>query len=271
MSGQDLLQISKVLEDCLSKVKILKSLNVRSQRYEETAKLRDIEKQLKSISEQLGPEKYTIPQKGLTPKGKLFYTEIFQYCKGKAWKDIPENFQRFLNERKSQLNKQIAFDDENCSFLLNLSQLLKDQEDPLIDFHNFIQHVLFDKDLKSPLENLETAKLSLKCFTQSNYYDFNSVTIDKKSPFYEIEFSLIDLISSLPLYYDESFQHTEIFDDLPQKLRDEGLCLLFAGLAKDGILSWSDFLNISQIKIDLNIKYQFTRLNITIDKPNNKA
>ncbi len=54
MPGHDLFQISKVLEDCLSKVKNLKSLNVRFQRYEQLAKLKDIEKQLESISEYLG-------------------------------------------------------------------------------------------------------------------------------------------------------------------------------------------------------------------------
>jgi hypothetical protein len=37
MPDHDLFQISKIFEDCLNKVKNLKSLNVRFQRYEQSA------------------------------------------------------------------------------------------------------------------------------------------------------------------------------------------------------------------------------------------
>lgn len=258
MSGHDLFQINKVLEDCLSKVKSLKSLNVRFQRYEQSARLRDIEKQLESISEHLGPIIYTIPNKGLTPKGRLFYNELFQYCRVHNWRDIPANFQNILNERKNQLNKQIEFDDEKCSFLLKLNQRLKEQEETIKEFHNFIQYILSIKDLKKTVENLGIGKLSLKCFTQSNYYEFNPGSFNHESPFYEIEFSLIDLIESVPLYYDTALPVTNFFDDLPLKFRDEKFCLIFSVLANDGILAWQDFLNISEIKVELNVKYQFT-------------
>lgn len=258
MLGHDLFQISKVLEDCLSKVKTLKSLNVRFQRYEQSAKLRDIEKQLESISEHLGPIIYTIPNKGLTPKGRLFYNELFLYCKANKWRDIPANFQNLLMERKNQLNKQIEFDDEKCSVLLNLNKHLKAQEDTIKEFYNFIQYVLSVKGLKSLVEHLEPGKLSLKCFTQSSYYEFNPGNINHEIPFYEIEFSLPDLIESVPFYYDTTMPGANFFNDLPLKFRDEKFCLLFAFLANDGILAWQDFFNISKVKIDLNVEYQFT-------------
>lgn len=258
MPGHDLFQISKVLEDCLSKVKNLKSLNVRFQRYEQSAKLRDIEKQLESISEHLGPIIYTIPNKGLTPKGRLFYNELFHYCAANKWRDIPAIFQNLLTERKKQLNKQIEFDDEKCSFLLNLNKRLKGQEDTIKEFYNFIQYLLSIKGLKSLVGYIEPEKLSLKCFTQSSYYEFNPGSFNHEISFYEIEFSLTDLIESVSFYYDTTIPDAKFFNDLPLRFRDEEFCLLFAFLANDGILAWQDFLNISQIKIDLNVKYQFT-------------
>ncbi len=72
-----------------------------------------------------------------------------------------------------------------------------------------------------PGHDLEPGKLSLKCFTQSSYCEFNPGSFNHEISFYEIKFSLTDLIQSVSFYYDTPKPDTKFFYDLPLRFRAE--------------------------------------------------
>ncbi len=255
--ADSLFEIRKILDNCLSKLKSQKDLNVRLQRYEQLALLRDIERQLESMAEHSALAGHAIPAKGLTPKGRLFYNELFEYGKGRRWKEIPAHLQGLLAERKTQLNKQMQFDDISGSGLLKLNQQLNEQEAAINRFYNTIRYALPDRSRQTPAEQPETGRLLLRCFTQGNHYEFYPGSFDPKNHFYELEFSLTDLMESSPFYYKTAAQAVNAFNELPAALHRQGFCLMFALLANDGILAWQDFLNISEVTTSLNVSIDF--------------
>ncbi len=257
MFGYDLFRISAILDDCLCKIKDLKGLSVRFQKYEYCAKLRDIEKQLEAISGHLSPVTYAIPNKGLTQKGRLFYNELFNYGICTNWKPLPENIQNLLSERKIQLNEQIRFDDNCADILLKLSKILVKENDRIHEFYSFLKYVVSIKGLDGCLDDLQATNFTMKCFTQSKDYEFIPGSFNHDLPFYQLQFSLDEVIRELADICDEDIAVPDYLKSLPVKFRDEKFCRLFTILATNGILAWTDFLNIDQIKIELNIGYHF--------------
>jgi len=259
MFENHLLNLNAAIADSLLSLQGYKTAIVRLQKYEDAAKLRDIEKQLENVQRQLS--KYVYPAydiiKGLTPKGKLFYNQIFNYCIARNWKEIPQGFINLLKNRKTELNKLVEFNDDTSAHLIKLSQNLTHEEDRIREFGQFIHYVLSVKGLKDCLDELDTGKLILKCYTNGKYYEFGHGSFNNTIPFYQTELPLNDLLQSLSIFYSTGKPQTAFLPLLPLKLIEEKICLLFSFLATDGLLAWEDFFNIDRIEFDLNVRYKF--------------
>ena len=235
----------------LKSIKALKNFVAEFQQYEYLIKISDIEKHFLIVEEQLGFCKSAIPTltKGLTPKGTNFYNEIFTYNIFHNWKNVPKNFTVLLKERQVELNKSREFNDNSLNQLVDLNKKLAVEED----------HIqLFLKSSKDLSDHVPPGTLTIKCYTQSNYYEFNHRGFNYAVPFYQIEFFLNDFITSTPIFYGKDQPPLDFLTSLPIKFKNEKICLLFALLATDGLLAWADFLNIDRVEIDLDLKYRFT-------------
>ena len=235
----------------LKSTKALKKFVAEFQQYEYLIKVTDIEKHFLIIEEQLGLSKSPIPTltKGLTPKGTNFYNEIFTYNIFHNWKSVPQNFTISLKERKAELNKSREFNDGALNQLADLNKKLADLESRIQSFY---------KSSESLSHDLPPGMLTIKCYTQGNYYEFSHLGFNHSVPFYQLEFPLNDFISSIPIFYSESRPELDFLSSLPIKFRDENICLLFSLLATDGLLAWEDILNIDRVEIDLDVKYKFS-------------
>jgi len=246
-----LFKLNIVVSIGLKSIKALKNFVVRFQQYEYAIRLSEIEKHFLSIEEQLGCCKSPIPTltKGLTPKGTNFYNEIFTYNIFHNWKNAPKNFTVLLKERQVELNKSREFNDKSLNQLVDLNKKLAIEED----------HIqLFLKSYKDLSDHVPPGTLTIKCYTQSNYYEFNHRGFNHAVPFYQIEFLLNDFISSIPIFYGKDTPQLDFLSSLPTKFRDKKICLLFSLLANDGLLAWDDFLNIDRVELDLDVKYKFS-------------
>ena len=261
MFEQDIFRINAGIADGLEGIKSLKNLVVRSQKYEYAAKLRDIEKHLESVAEELRFCPYPALNKGLTPKGKLFYNQLFNYCTARDWKQIPANFIELLQERKEQLNRQMKFDDDTSGKLISLNVQLTATEDHLHEFIDFIRNASFLPGIKKASTDEQDGSLIIKCYTQTNYYEFLRGSFDHRTPFYQLRLSPNALVNSLTVFYDNDLPPPDILQTLPIKFRDEKICLLFSVLAQDGFLAWEDFLNIDRIAVEIAVRHRFSTSN----------
>lgn len=244
--------------EALKSIKELKIFAVKLQQYEYSAKLRDIEKSLENAENHLSGCTYPTFNKGLTPKGKLFYSQLFSYGAANSWKNIPVNFRNLLLERKAHLNSVIEFDDASSQRLIDVNRKLAGQELQIKEFYDFIDYVITIKGIKDHIANIAPGNISMKCYTHSNFYKSNTTGFIEETLFYQFEFPLTDLARSLPVYYSNEQATPDFLQTLPLKFRDEKICLLFSLLATDAQLAWEDFLNIDRIELDLPVNYQFS-------------
>ena len=257
MFEHDFFRLNAGVADGLKGIKGLKIFVARLRQYEYAAKLRDIEKLLENASEQLSYCTYPAPHKGLTPKGKSYYNHLFNYCIANNWKGMPENFKNLFLERKSGLNSAFEFNDGILAQLADLNKKLAAEEGKIHEFFNFKQLVVFANGFKDLINRSPNGSLTIKCYTQSNYYEFTHGGFNPAVPFYQLEFPLNDFISSIPIFYGKDNPQLDFLSSLPTKFRDKKICLLFSLLATDGLLAWEDFLNIDRLEIDLDLKYKF--------------
>ena len=257
MFEHDFFRLNAGVADGLKGIKGLKIFVARLGQYEYAAKLRDIEKLLENVSEQLSYCKYPAPHKGLTPKGKSYYNHLFNYCIANNWKGMPENFKNLFMERKSGLNSAFEFNDGTSAQLVDLNKKLAAEEGKIHEFFNFKQLVVFANGFKDLINRSPNGSLTIKCYTQSNYYEFTHGGFNPAVPFYQLEFPLNDFIKSMPIFYSEDEPASNFLSTLLQQFGDEKICLLFALLASDGLLAWEDFMNIDRVEIELDLKYKF--------------
>jgi hypothetical protein len=110
-----LIRLSSAIQDCLNKTQLLKSQAVRVQKYENSAKLRDVEKEIYSISNLLDQLTQSIPDKKASAKERIFYYELFEYGIRNEWKNMPDKFNILFMERKESFNHKIAYDEESSN------------------------------------------------------------------------------------------------------------------------------------------------------------
>jgi hypothetical protein len=261
MFDNDLSKISVALEDCLSKIKNSKNVAVQSQRYEYSAKLRDIEKQLIQMADHLAAETYLEPTYPLIAKGNQFYNELFNYCIINNWKKVPEKFLKLFRERKKILNQQIKFNAKTTEFLLAVNKRFEQEEYRIREFYDYVKFVISIKEFNDSIDDLNTGSLFVKCYTKTNDYKVIGGNFNHAVPFYQFVIALNDLINIASVIYDETMPDYDLFKNLPVEFIDNKFCPLFTLLVTRGILAWPDFLNISHVSISLNVNYQLPALN----------
>lgn len=235
----------------LRSIEGLKNFAAEFQQYEYAIKISEIEKLFLCIEEQLGLCKSPVPSltKGLILKGTNFYNEIFTYNIFHNWKNVPKNFSVLLTERKAEFNKAFEFNDAALQYLATLNKKLADKEVQIQSFLN---------SAKGISEYVPPGAITIKCYTNSNYYEFNHIDSNNAIPFYQVEFPLNDFISSMPIFYGSNQALHDLLSLPPLKLGGGKICLLFSLLAADGLLAWVDLLNTDRVEIDLDLKYRFT-------------
>jgi len=259
MFEQELFRVKAGIADGLAGLKILKNFVVQSQQYEYAAKLNDIKKHLESAGKELSFYGHPELNKGLTPNGKLFHNQLFNYCIAVNWKNLPEDFVELFQERKQRLNGEIKFDDGSLASLIGLNGQLAIGESNVREFASYIGVATNLQGLNSSGDR-QTDRMTIKCFTNSKYYEFLHGGFNHSKPFYEHELFVNDFIDRIPAFYYGGQPAPEI-QTLPIKFSAEKICLLFSMLANDGLLAWEDFLNIDRIEIDVDVKYRFSRNN----------
>jgi len=256
MFEEELFRVKAGIADGLEGIKNLKNFVVQLQQYEYAAKLNDIEKQLEAAGKELSFYARPALNKGLTPNGKLFYKQLFNYCIAVNWRNLPADFIELLRERKQRLNGEIKFGDSSTASLIGLNSQLAIEESNIREFINSIRLATHLQGINPNIEG-HTDNLTLKCFTNGKYYEFLQGSFNSEKPFYQLELFVNDLVNAIPMFYKTDQSAPEISQTLPAKFRDEKNCLLFSLLATDGLLAWEDFLNINRIEIDIDVKYKF--------------
>ena len=252
-----LIRLSAAIQDCLNKAQLLKSQAVRVQKYENSAKLRDVEKEINSISNLLDQLTQSIPDKKASTKERIFYYELFNYGIRNEWKKMPDKFNILFIERKASLNNKIAHDEDSSNYLFELNQLFKNEELEIKEFYDFLNYMFTIKVLDSCIDHVDMGNLVIKCYAKKDQYEFTRSSFNYDTPFYQLETSLSNLMRDMTTFYKEDKPNPELYEFLPLKFREDGLCFLFSFVATEGILAWDYFLNVSHVKIDMKINYQF--------------
>jgi hypothetical protein len=260
MFETNIFKLNTAVADGLMAINALKELVVRSQKYEEAAKLRDIEKQLENIEKQISCDKLSISviHKGLTPNGRLFFNQIFNYNIHNNWLDVPANFDALLRDRKVKLNTLIEFNDSKTKNLLDLNSKLAFEESRIDDFLKFVLFSVSVKGIKDCVDALNPGTINLKCYTNGNHYEGIAGVFDYNLPFYQFRFPLDDFLTNISVCRKDDVPQQEFLNSLPIKFREEKICLLFSLLATDGLLAWQDFLHIDKVEINMDMQYAFT-------------
>lgn len=257
LNQEILIRLTAAIQDCLNKTQLLKSQAVSVHRYENSSQLRDIEKQIESIANLLHELTQCIPDKKLATKERTFYHELFEYGIRNRWKNMPDKFNTLFMERKASLNNKIVYDENSSNYLLHLNHVLKNDELEIKQFYDFLNYMFITKALDSCIDHVDMGNLVVKCYAKKLQYEFTRSSFNYDTPFYQLETSLSNLMSNMTAFYKQDEPNGELYEFLPLKFREDGLCFLFSFLATQGILAWNDFLNISHVKIDMKINYQF--------------
>jgi hypothetical protein len=248
----------------LASVKALKELVVRSQKYEEAAKLNDVEKHLKAVENAIRAFEVLKKFPRLKQGREVLSKELFVCAEANLWRMSAKLTDLFL-ERKSALNDDFVFNDEDIKQLIDLNLKLTIQENNIIEYLNFFMYAFTLKNLNEHLSNFSRVSVVIRFYTHSDKYVRSDLNANTPYPFYLVKIPAISLIKNSTNFYDtekvDDIKYNTLFKSLPLKLLDEKICYLFFVLATEGLLAWEDILSIDHIELDFDVKYRYITSN----------
>ena len=261
MRQPEIIAIQSIIADGLNEVKNLKCRMAKAGMYEDSAKLRDIEKSLNQIESDLGTGLFPVLTQPISEGTEDYFNRVFLQGYLQDWRNISTPFNYALQHRKKQLNKLFDFSDEYKERLSALSWEFRDAMKKLFE-------VL---ELKEAFRRIQPFSDFMECSANTvikiNFYGDNHVltlldpNLAHKKPFYTFEITL----SSFKRVFYDPYRHT-YSEPEPLKLflrPDEyeppfkfSLSKLLLMVASTGYLAWQDIVAADHINVNIEFVYK---------------
>lgn len=261
MRQPTLFNLNTIIADGLEEIKSLKNIAVGLQQYEETAKLRDIEKTFLQLEEELSKGLFPTLTHTITENTQQYFDQIFAYCYFQDWKNISAHFNYALLNRKEQLNKIFQFTDGQKNRLPTINNKFAKLEQNIIDGYQTKQALSNIQSFKSLLGSCEIATITIRCYSNDGAYSFLNNQEEPQKIFYRMEVGWEVFMGQLISFQEDresKYRKSRdlVMDDLISKGVSQDMCpmlLLFLSISH---LAWPDVLNIDDVSIGLNVSYK---------------
>ncbi|MDB5014211.1 MAG: hypothetical protein JWQ25_2413 [Daejeonella sp.] len=261
MRQPTLFNLNTIIADGLEEIKSLKNIAVGLQQYEETAKLRDIEKTFLQLEEELSKGLFPTLTHTITENTQQYFDQIFAYCFFQDWKNISAHFSYALINRKEQLNKIFQFTEEQKNRLLTINNNFAKLEQNIIDGYQTKQALSNIRSLKSLLGSCEIATITIRCYSNNEAYSFLNNQEEPQNIFYRMEVASEVFMGQLIAFQEDresKYRKSRdlVMDDLNSKGFNHDICPMLLLFLSISYLAWLDVLNIDDVAIGLNVSYK---------------
>ena len=260
MRQTQLFNLNTIIADGLEEIKSLKNLAVGLQQYEETAKLRDIEKTFLQLEDELSKGLFPILTNTVTENTQHYFDQVFAYCYFQDWKNISAHFNHALKNRKEQLNKIFQPSDDQKNQLVSVNSKFSKLEESILEVYETREVLKTIRSFKPFFNAFEPGTITIQCHSNNSSYTFLNNQDEKHKYFYQFEMSVELFISELNAYKndrDPKYRKIKdlVMDELNSKGFDQDICAMFLLFVSGGYLAWEDVLNIEEVGISTTINY----------------
>lgn len=260
-----LFKLNGIISSALYEVKSLKNYAVKTEKYENSAKLREIELSLQKIRETLAQGLFPTLIKSPSANTKNYYDELFEFGFMKDWVHTSAYFKLALQNRKEELSKIFQFDEEHKKQLVYINENLNEIQNKVLDFVSN-KAALAEVQLLAPvMDSIVCETVCIKFYP--NNFSLTHIgwrnTTNSRNSFYQTSLPLNVLLENLQGFTeDSSLDYRSIRDGILKELSLKGvqhtLCPLFIFVMTSTHLAWEDILKVKFISLDIGMRYSVT-------------
>lgn len=260
LSQPHLFKLNATIAESLYEVRSLKSLTVSTENYENSAKLRTMEKSLQQIQESLSAGPYPVLGKTISSDTRSYYDRVYAEANAYNWKDLPPFLMLALEKRKVELNKLFTFEKENITQLSFVNDEFMKLEGRFISIINTTT-ALNGLDLFAPLINsLSLNSVNICLYPKRFSVNYLHSQADLLKPFFQLSVDMDQLAENLKGFLsDEIPEYRSIRDLIVKELALKGfenrICPLMISFIAQSNLAWEDLMKVQSICMEMQMRY----------------